>query len=101
MERTNSKYVIATSKRPGKTDPEFNQFLSEVKSIAAQRDVEVLGYVLVPGPGCWNHGMLLEGLPAATAGFAESLSICLMPAKYSEVSLDDPAVTEGQFGFSE
>lgn len=101
MERTKAKFVIATRSRPGKAPQELEEFLNQVRDLAAQRDVVVLGYTLTPGDCCWNHGVFLEGLPKAMAGLMGTLTMALMPARYSSISLEDPGVSEGAFHFSQ
>ena len=87
------KVCIATSKKP----LDFDKFIAQIKSSAAEGRNEIKGYVVMPGRGCWNHGIIIEGDDAEN--FINALTMALMPAKSSIVSDDDQGVTEGQFEF--
>ena len=93
------KFVIASAKRPGKSPEEFAVFLEQIRDIAAQRSIEVLGYTVTEGPGCWNHGLFIEGNSLALDAFAGSICIALQPGRYSKTDISDKGVSEGQFGF--
>lgn len=87
------KICIATPKYP----LNFESFITAAKASAAEGGNVITGYVVVQGPGCWNHGVIIEG--DDEEGFAQALAIALMPSKWCIVDDDDPAVVEGQFEF--
>lgn len=53
--------------------------------------------MVVDGPGCYNHGVMLSGPAEAQVKFAEMLCIALQPGKYCQAADGDPAVAEGVF----
>lgn len=87
------KVCIATSKKP----LDFDKFITQIKASAAEGNNEIKGYVIMPGNGCWNHGIIIEGDDAEN--FINAITMALMPAKWSIVSDNDPGVTDGQFEF--
>lgn len=87
------KACIATSKKP----LDFPAFIEAVKASAQEGGNEIKGYVVMPGSGCWNHGVLIEG--PDVENFLNHLTMALMPSKWSQVSDEDPGVSEGQFEF--
>lgn len=89
------KAVIATTKRPNN----FESFLTQVKASAEGGRNRILGYVVVPGPGCWNHGVMIDGPDCVR--FLNSLTMALMPAKWNTVPDNDPAVEAGMFIFEQ
>ena len=88
------KVCIATTKCP--SEATFKEFLASVKKEAEYFGVNILGYVIVQGCNCCNHGIMLEENEANTR-FLNVLAMALMPAKLSVVSNNDQAVIEGQF----
>lgn len=85
------KTCIATSKAP--TD--FNAYLGAVKQMAEELNVTILGYTVVYGLGCYNHGIMLEG--DNSEQFMNQLTMALMPARWSKVADNDPAIDNNQF----
>lgn len=88
------KVCIATSKKP----LDFVKFIECVKASAAEGNNVIKGYVVVPGNGCWNHGIIIEG--DDEEGFINQLTMVMMPARWGKVDDSDPAVVEGQFEFT-
>lgn len=88
------KFVIATTAKPRN----FEEFVSVVRDMATCYGCELLGYVVVGGPGCYNHGLCLQGHNAEQ--LVSSICMQLQPAKYSFVPEDDPAVDPGVFSMS-
>lgn len=87
------KFNIATVCRP----KDFDGFLQHVRNSVGEGPLELLGYVVVDGPGCYNHGVMLEGPEDHQKMFIETLCYALQPGKYSLAPDDDPAVSEGVF----
>jgi hypothetical protein len=85
-----AKYNIATVCYP----TNFDAFLKCIRD-ALQPEDKLLGYVVVEGPGCYNHGVMVEG-PTSEA-LIHSITLALQPGKYSLTSDSDPAVNEGAF----
>lgn len=85
-----NKYVIATVQYP----VNWPEFLACIRG-ALQPEDALLGYVVVPGPGCYNHGVMIGG--PNHAEIAKMLAMVLQPGKYASVPDDDPAVEEGKF----
>ena len=83
------KFVIATFKVP--TDVGFFDLM---KACAAEGGNVIKGYSVVPGPGCANHGILIEG--PDVEGFMRHLTNFMM-GKWASVPDDDPAVVDGLF----
>jgi len=85
------KAVIATSKCPA----DFEAYLEGIKEWAADSNVVIQGYVVTDGPGCCNHGIMLEG--DNSEQFMNQLTMALMPSRWSAVADSDPAIEAGQF----
>jgi hypothetical protein len=90
------KYCIATVQKP-LSQEHFSKLVEMVKSSAAEGGNTLQGLVIVPGQGCWNWGVMLDGPDEER--FMESLTLVLQPGKYSRAPDDDPAVSEGVFRF--
>lgn len=91
---TTHKFCIATIKRP--TD--FDKYVEMVKSSATEHGlIKVIGYTVVEGYGCTNHGIMIEGEENDAETFVRQLCMVLQPGKYSKVFDSDPGVNEGQF----
>lgn len=90
------KAVIATSKTP----TNFELFLSLVRDMAQDKNVTINGYSITAGPNCANHGLAIDGINDACEDFLDSLTMALMPARWSAVSDNDSGVTAGQFEFN-
>jgi len=64
--------------------------------MAEENEVTILSYIVIDGYGCFNHGIMLES--GDTEKFLNHLTMALMPARWSKVSDNDPAVVAGLFG---
>lgn len=99
VEQVTRKFNIATVQYPINWD----EYLKIVHESAAgdptkpETHLTVNGYVVVHGPGCYNHGIMITGEPTNMDRFVNMLALVLQPGKYSEAHIDDPAVKDGQF----
>lgn len=75
------KYLVAFAGRPKPN------FVAEVVRLAALDGVEILGALVVPGPGCYNLAYEVEG---ENERFANTLTMALMPAQWSTTADDVP-----------
>ncbi len=80
-----TSWNIATSK----TAKDWEQFSAAIVRAAKEGGkIEVTKLLCVPGPGCNNLGMVISGEPADAEAFVGSLTLALMPAKYSRCDSD-------------
>ena len=75
-----SVYVIATLRD---LRSNWDEIAKAIMNQKVFKEVEVLGLRLVDGPGCLNLGLCLSGTEEETSRFVESLTLELMPARYS------------------
>jgi hypothetical protein len=73
-------WCIATTKRAS----DWEQFLVEIAGFFTHVGLELKSYIIVDGPGCYNHGILVEGDKGKAEKAIENLTIQYGPiAKYS------------------
>ena len=76
------KILIASSGSP--KPGTFDDFCRSLDAAAADFKVHILGYLLVNGPGCYNHALDVKGDDADCERFGNALCLALMPAKWCE-----------------
>lgn len=91
-----TKFCIATTKVPEDFDL-YVGFVQSAMESNTDHPVKLLGYVIVDGYNCANHGVFIEGHPDDATYHIEQLTMMLQPGRYSRVGTDDSAVKEGQF----
>lgn len=52
--------------------------------------------VVVPGPGCNNYGLRIDGEEKEVENLVNQITMALMPAKWTQV-VDDPLLKDGEF----
>lgn len=88
-----TSWNIASATKPNN----FEVFVGLVKSSAAEHGkLELIGFVVAPGPGCNNYGLMLSGEEAEAERFVQAFTNALFPAKYGRCE-HDPMLVEGQF----
>lgn len=85
------QYNIASATKP----KDFEQFTQFLKDCAAPH-LTLTSFVVVPGPGCNNYGLALDGPADHAESFARELCMALQPAKYSKLT-NDPELKPGRF----
>lgn len=84
---------IASATKPNN----FEVFVSLLKSSAGEHGkLELIAFVVAPGPGCNNYGLMLLGEEHEAERFIQAVTAALFPAKYSRCD-GDPALIEHQF----
>lgn len=93
------KAVIATYKKP-LSQENFRTLVEIIRDSMAEGQLTLQGLVVLPGPGCWNYGLMFNGDKNEAENFLNQVTMQLL-GKWNFVSDDDPAVIEGQFEFIE
>lgn len=94
------KWNIATASKPLGQDG-FKKLVALATDSAKEGSIDLIGYVVVPGYGCWNHGIMLRGSSLdGQARFIDAVNV-VFNGKAGRTSDSDPALSEGQFEFKE
>ena len=92
------RILIATGRKPDSLDT-AKVFFADLRKAARDNELEAGPFLWVEGPGCSNLAFDLKGDVKIAEAFAVSLTMALMPAKWSETSdklpTDDTVILNG------
>jgi hypothetical protein len=72
------------------------KFMEVLRAACAAENVPLLGAVVVPAPGAYNLGVMLDDSFADHENFVTRLTMALMPAKFERCD-GDPLLVQGEF----